>query len=383
MLDPKQMAGIPRPVTDLPDRSISVRVIRGELSNNIANQPVELHVGSKVLTVKTDEAGRAQFDNVSPGATVKATTEVAGERLESQEFRAPDQGGIRLMLVATDSSKAPATLPDAPAVKGDVVIVAESRIVIEPIEEAARVFYLLDIANNARVPVNPPAPFGFELPKGALGAAIMDGSSPNAAAAGAHISVQGPFPPGHTYVQAAYQMSAEGGSLTIAQRFPATLEQLAVVVKKAGSTTLSSPQLKEQRELPAQGEMFIAATGGAVAAGQPLELEVGGIPYHSAAPRIITLSLAGLIVVIGVWASGQPAGDPSGRVAERKRLIARRERLFSDLVRLERDRRSGRGDDRRYAARREEILAALENVYSALDGDDTGPEPADRAGLAA
>jgi hypothetical protein len=383
MLDPKQMAGIPRPVTDLPDRSISVRVIRGELSNNIANQPVELHVGSKVLTVKTDEAGRAQFDNVSPGATVKATTEVAGERLESQEFRAPDQGGIRLMLVATDSSKAPATLPDAPAVKGDVVIVAESRIVIEPIEEAARVFYLLDIANNARVPVNPPAPFGFELPKGALGAAIMDGSSPNAAAAGAHISVQGPFPPGHTYVQAAYQMSAEGGSLTIAQRFPATLEQLAVVVKKAGSTTLSSPQLKEQRELPAQGEMFIAATGGAVAAGQPLELEVGGIPYHSAAPRIITLSLAGLIVVIGAWASGQPAGDPSGRVAERKRLIARRERLFGDLVRLERDRRSGRGDDRRYAARREEILAALENVYSALDGDDTGPEPADRAGLAA
>jgi hypothetical protein len=383
MLDPKQMAGIPRPVTDLPDRSISVRVIRGELSNNIANQPVELHVGSKVLTVKTDEAGRAQFDNVSPGATVKATTEVAGERLESQEFRAPDQGGIRLMLVATDSSKAPATLPDAPAVKGDVVIVAESRIVIEPIEEAARVFYLLDIANNARVPVNPPAPFGFELPKGALGAAIMDGSSPNAAAAGAHISVQGPFPPGHTYVQAAYQMSAEGGSLTIAQRFPATLEQLAVVVKKAGSTTLSSPQLKEQRELPAQGEMFIAATGGAVAAGQPLELEVGGIPYHSAAPRIITLSLAGLIVVIGAWASGQPAGDPSGRVAERKRLIARRERLFGDLVRLERDRRSGRGDDRRYAARREEILAALENVYSALDGDDIGPEPADRAGLAA
>ncbi|HEV2985134.1 MAG TPA: hypothetical protein VGX46_12125, partial [Vicinamibacterales bacterium] len=275
------------------------------------------------------------------------------------------------------------TLPDAPAVKGDVVIVAESRIVIEPIEEAARVFYLLDIANNARVPVNPPAPFGFELPKGALGAAIMDGSSPNAAAAGAHISVQGPFAPGHTYVQAAYQMSAEGGSLTIAQRFPATLEQLAVVVKKAGSTTLSSPQLKEQRELPAQGEMFIAATGGAVAAGQPLELEVGGIPYHSAAPRIITLSLAGLIVVIGAWASGQPAGDPSGRVAERKRLIARRERVFGDLVRLERDRRSGRGDDRRYAARREEILAALENVYSALDGDDTGPEPADRAGLAA
>ncbi len=37
----------------------------------------------------------------------------------------------------------------------------------------------------------------------------------------------------------------------------------------------------------------------------------------------------------------------------------------------------------RYAARREELVSALELVYGALDSDDTGPEPADRAGLAA
>ena len=45
MLDPKQMSGIPRPVTDLPEHSISVRLIRGELSNNIPNVPIELQVG--------------------------------------------------------------------------------------------------------------------------------------------------------------------------------------------------------------------------------------------------------------------------------------------------------------------------------------------------
>ena len=383
MPDPKQMSGIPRPVTDLPDRSISVRVIRGELSNNIPNQPVQLRVGDKLLTAKTDEAGRAQFDNVTPGAAVKASTDVAGEHLESQEFPAPPRGGIRLMLVATDPSKPPATQPDAPAAKGDVVISTESRIVVEPVEEAAQVFYLLDIANNARVPVNPPAPFEFDLPKGAVGATIMEGSSPNAAAAGAHISVQGPFPPGHTYVQAAYQMPAPSGSLTIAQRFPAMLEQLAVVVKKSGSTTLSSAQVKEQRELPAQGEVFIAATGGPIAAGQLVDLEIDGIPHHSRAPRMIALALAGLIAILGLWASGRPAGDPSGSAAERKRLVARRDRLFNDLVRLERDHRGGSGDERRYATRREEILAALEQIYGALDGDDTGPEPADRTGLAA
>ena len=36
MPDPKQMAGIPRPVDDLPNGTVSVRLIRGQLSNNIA-----------------------------------------------------------------------------------------------------------------------------------------------------------------------------------------------------------------------------------------------------------------------------------------------------------------------------------------------------------
>src|SRR5690242_10018753 len=104
MPDPKQMAGIPRPVTDLPDASISVRLIRGQLSNNIASHLVELHYANgRVLKVNTDEAGRAQFDKLAPGV-VKATADVDGEHLESQDFEVPKQGGIRLMLVATDTN---------------------------------------------------------------------------------------------------------------------------------------------------------------------------------------------------------------------------------------------------------------------------------------
>ena len=105
MPDPKQMAGIPRPVTDLPNGTVSVRLIRGQLSNNIKDFPVELHVGSQVRTTKTDDAGRAEFGSLPAGATIKAVAVVDGERLESEEFPAPTQGGIRLMLVATDTSK--------------------------------------------------------------------------------------------------------------------------------------------------------------------------------------------------------------------------------------------------------------------------------------
>ena len=382
MPDPKQMSGIPRPVDDLPKGAISVRLIRGELSNNIAGHPVELHIGSDVRTVKTDEAGRAQFNDVPAGATVKATADVDGERLESQEFPAPSEGGVRLMLVATDKAKAAAAAA-APAVTGQVVIGAQSRIVMQPREGSLDVYYLLDITNNARSPVNAATAFEFEMPGGARGCGMMNGSSPQAAVNGAHVTVQGPFAPGSTFVQVACELPAESGGVEIEQRFPAALEHLAVVVKKAGDTTLRSPQLKEQRELPSEGEVFIAATGGAVAAGQPIELNVGGLPHHSAAPRRIALGLAMAIALAGVWAAGRPVEDRPAQAAERKRLAARRDKLFNELVRLEQDRRHNRIDDRRHAARREEVVAALEQIYGALDGDDTSPDLAERAALAA
>ena len=88
------MSGIPRPVTDLPNSSISVRLIRGDLSNNITNFPSNSTPARQVKTVKTDDSGRAQFSTASTArqSTVKAIAVVDGERLESQEFPVPAAG---------------------------------------------------------------------------------------------------------------------------------------------------------------------------------------------------------------------------------------------------------------------------------------------------
>ena len=384
MPDPKQMSGIPRPVDDLPNGAISVRLIRGSLSNNLTGHPVDLHVGPKVITVKTDENGRAEFKDFltgTAGATVKATADIDGEHLESQEFPAPTRGGIRLMLVATDPNKKDTPAP--PAQSGTVSIGDQSRFVVQPREEAVDLFYLLDIANNQTVPVNPPTPFVFDLPAGASGSAIMDGSSPQASVKGLRVTVAGPFAPGHTFVQVATSLPAEDGSIEIAQKLPANLDQLAVIVKKIDNDTrLKSPLLKEQREMPADGEVFIAATGGAVAAGQPIQLTIDGIPHHSQAPRRVALAIAFVVAVVGVWFATRPTGDAAAQAGERKRLIARREKLFNELARLDQDRRGGRVDERRSAARREELVSALEQIYNALESYD-GPDPAGRAGVAA
>jgi hypothetical protein len=364
-IDPRQMAGIPRPVNDLPDGSISVRLIRGQLSNNIAGHPVDAHLpDGRVVTVKTDDAGRAQFDKLQAGATVKFTASVEGEELESQEFPVPSQGGIRLILVATD--KGGAAPAGGPAVSGQVTMSENSQIWFEPGDEMVTVYYILEIVNGSSSPVTPAPPFAFDMPKGAQFTTLLDGSTPLARSKGAHISLAGPLPPGKTTLRVACEFPVGDGTIDIAQTFPAALDRLMVLVRKQGDAKLASQQLERQQEFPSEGETIIGGMGGPVRAGQPISVSLSDLPHHSAVPRWTALSAASVIVLAGIWA-GTRKEDGSARDAERKRLVARRDRLFGDLVKVERDRRNGRGDADKLAARREELIASLEHIYGALD----------------
>jgi hypothetical protein len=368
MPDPKQMSGIPRPVDDLPAGTVSVRMIRGQLSNNLIGQPVLMQGGGKTLTVKTDENGRASFTGIPAGTPVKASADVDGEHLESQEFPFPAQGGIRLMLVATDKAAAA-----KPAVTGTVTIGGQSRIVIEPGDENLRVYYLLSIENGSSSPVNTAKPFAFDMPKEGVGTTLLQGSSAKASVSGIHVLVQGPFPPGGTFVQVACEVPTSTGSYAVAAKFPAQVEQLAVVVKKLGDTKLSSPAIARQQDLTDAGETYIAAAGGPVPPDQPIELMLSGLPYHSAVPRWTALSLAFAIIALGAWVASRSAAVEPTRAAERKRLIARREKLLNELVRVEQDYRSGRVDASRHAARREDLIHTLEPLYASLDDSTALP----------
>jgi hypothetical protein len=154
-------------------------------------------------------------------------------------------------------------------------------------------------------------------------------------------------------------------------------------VQKVGDMKVASPQLTTQQDMSAQGETFIAGSGGRVLAGQPLTFSLSGLPHHSVVPRWVALLLAVCIVLAGVWATVQATGGAETRAAERKRLVARREKLFGELVRLERDYRQGRTDERRYATRRAELVASLEQIYGALDSDETAPDAGAVAGVTA
>jgi hypothetical protein len=370
MPDISQMAGTPLGAPELADATVSVRVLREQLGNNVVNHPVTLKGAQITKTAVTDAQGRATFTGIAVGTVVVAVSEVDGETLQSQEFDVPAKGGVRIALVAglkalkeRERAAADAGAKEAPRA-GIVVFGGETRVIFEFQDDNLNGFYILDIVNSARTPIDPGAPLVIELPRAAVGAAAMEGSSPLASVSGTRVTINGPFPPGTTPVQVAYTLPYESDTVTIEQPWPAPVEEMFVAVEQVGSLKLSSPQLPDQQEAEASGTKFLMGRGPRLAANQPFSLTISGLPYHDRTVRNVGLALALVVLGVGFWAAftGAPA-----RKSETAKLAARREKLFAELVELEQQRKSGRIDEKRYAARRQKLSTELERVLGELD----------------
>ena len=383
MPDLRQMSGVPLPVTDVAVGTVTVRVIRGSLANVIPGQSVELVVGGATRTATTNEQGRAEFTELVVGTNVKARTVVDGATLESQEFRVPASGGVRLMLVAAAGEAAPGTspsatappnptagpLPSLPATPGTVSLGDQTRFVFEMGDDALTGFYILQVVNSAPAPVEPPTPVTIDLPEGAQGATIMQGSSPQGSVAGTKVVIAGPFTPGATQVQVAFTLPYSGAQLAIEQRLPVALSALTLLVEKVGDMRLDSPQITQHRDIQAQGDTYLLGQGPGVNAGERLLVTIAGLPHHPLWPRNVALGLAALILAAGIWGAARPARAVAAENARRQKLMVKRDKLFAELASLEARQRAGGGDEARDLARRGELVEALERIYVELGED--------------
>lgn len=375
--DPRQMSGIPLPDPQLPPGTVTVRVIRGSMTNNVPDHPVELRAGDDVATAATGSEGRAEFAGLTPGLLAVAATELDGVRLESEPFPVPDSGGIRLILAGA----ADPALADAPAEPGTVTFGSDSRIEVRLGEEALNVYYWLDVMNARDVPVITATPLTIVLPDAAQGATMFGNSSPRTTVEGLRVSLAGPFAPGMTPLRVAYVLPYSGSSQVVAQALPANLDSLFLAVQKWGAMDLASDQIGRRADMSPDGpdgDTYIFAAGPRVAAGVPLSFEISGLPYHSAVPGQVTLALAFVILAAGVWAAATPPPAEGGGAERRRRLESRREKRFADLVKLEQQHRNGRVGATRYANRRRELMADLERIYGELD-DEAAPVALDVA----
>jgi hypothetical protein len=260
----------------------------------------------------------------------------------------------------TSEAEAAAKMPARPGV---VEIGPESRIIIEYQDDNLTVFYLLEILNNARTPIDIGGPLLIRLPTGAAGASMMQGSSQHASAKGDMLTITGPFPPGKTVAQAGFSLPQAGSNYELRQTWPAALAQVFVGMEKIGNMQVASKQLTDVREMNSDGQPFVMATGPRLNAGETMVLNLTGLPSHSNTPRNAGLIAAVMIFAIGAWFAFSPA---KAHAAQDAKLQARREKLLNDVVALEKKRRSKPLSDAD-EARLEKITAELERVIAELD----------------
>jgi hypothetical protein len=376
MPDPSLIHGKALPAPELSDGTITVRVVRESIGNDIPNQQVSLTASGRTRTAETDAQGRAQFTNLPVGQEGRAAATVDGEALQSDPFTIPDRGGLRVILVAGIAKAAErkaaeaAQATAAPPVKGTVVFGGNSRVLVQFADDVLQVYYVLEIVNSARNRVDIGGPLVIDLPPGTAGLTVLEGSSPSATVAGGRITVAGPFAPGTTSVQVAYRVAYNSGTVTLTQPFPAAFERITVGVQKIGAVSAASPQFTDVRDVTTQdGKVYALGNGGALAAGMPLTVTISNLPHHSPVPRYLALGLAGAVLIFGIWLATRTRDS-----VDTRSLAERREQLLKELTQLELRRREGAVSAERFAARRRRLMADLEQVYGEIDEPVRGPQ---------
>ena len=327
MPDPSVMNGRSLPAPDAPAGTTSVRVMRERIGNNVPGQDVSLvdASGATIGPRKTDDQGRATFEGLRPGTTYRAVAVVAGEKLESLPFTQPDAGGLRVVLfaglgarnggaapgAAPGAAAAPA-LPARPAPPGSITLGTQSRLVVEQADEFVEVFVLVEVVNGTDGPVSLPSPIVFALPDGALGSAVLEGSTDVAALDGGRIVVKGPLPSGPTAVQFGYRLSSDTGSAAIRQPLPLGGPMSTVIVRRSGATAVTVAGERARRDTTLEGRQYVVVTTGAVQPSTALDVRVTGLPSRPRWPVRLALGLAAGIVLLGVLFGRARADDDAG-----------------------------------------------------------------------
>jgi hypothetical protein len=316
MPDLSQMTGRSLPAPEAPIGTTSIRVMRQTIGNNVVGQEVTLvdASGATIGARRTDDAGRATFEGLRPGASYRAIAVVSGERLESLPFTQPASGGLRVVLVAGlgggPAGGGAAAVASRPAKPGEITLGTQSRLIVEQADEFVEVFVLCDLVNGTAAPVSLPQPIVFTVLDGALGTTVLEGTT-SAVLDGGRVVVKGPLAPGPTSVQFGYRLPSDTGQVAIRQAYPVGGPMTSVIVRRSGAAVLSVAGERQRRDTTLEGRDYVVVTTGAVEAARPLDIAVSGLPSRPRWPVRLALGLAGAIVLAG-FVFGRARADDDG-----------------------------------------------------------------------
>lgn len=310
-MDLRQASGVPLPAADIPAGTVSVRVVRDSFANNLSDVDVVFSVNGQQSTLKTDASGRAQVEGLASGTRVRTRAVVDGQVLESQEVTI-GATGIKFVLVATGAAASggpdAAGSPEAAGtIAGKVELGPESRVVVDYSNERLNIYYVMQVVNASSSPVDIGGPLAVDLPVAARGGTVVEGTTGKATVNGRRVIVTGPFAPGATSINVAFELPFSGSTALLEQQWPVDVQRLTMFGLKTGALDLASSQFASKQETNEQGQPLVVAFVNALPAGRSLSVSISGLPHESMWPRNIALALGGALAAAGIWAAVVPA----------------------------------------------------------------------------
>lgn len=361
------------PAPDLPAKTLEVRTL-DENGRPLPNLTVQLGAAAQggdgklqVTRVVTNAEGIARFTGLTTGATIgyAAVVDYHGMRLGTQPFTMPEAGGVRADIRALPRTNDPSIIS----------IGSGGRVVLQMHDDVLQILEMLPIENRTDKLFDP-GPGGVEipLPKGFVNAEAGESDRNKLEIRKNYgIAVHGPIAPtrgnggANNEITFAFTVPYYGSTYDFHQLMSNGLGATTMIVEEHGPLSVEGPGIGARQERELNGHKYWVMPIEAIAPGQKLSFLVSGLPAPDYTGRIASGTLALLLVVASVVFGRKPAGGRNQGVAERDRLMERREALFQQLVEAERERRtqtSASGDGAK--DRRNQLVAKLESVYRDL-----------------
>jgi hypothetical protein len=244
----------------------------------------------------------------------------------------------------------------------------------------------LIVANMTGVPFDTgPEGVLLPLPRGFTSAQLKDDDPARRAAieAGAGVRLTGVVPPGQREVVVQFALPIRDGRVTLEMPAPLGMFQSELFIVKSGEMVLvprAGVSTAPRVERADDGREFYALSNLTLTPGTTLELEIAGLPEPSRW-QAWARGLAGVVVValvslaLVVAARRPRARKPVAPAQQRHELYARRDRLYAELVALERARAAGRIEGGPFETQRKAIMTKLVLVHRELDELDAPTPP--------
>ena len=363
----------PVPAADLPAGTLEVTLVDGQ-GKPLANHDVNVgQAGAdgkvQAFDQKTDAQGLARFVNLSTAQDVGylVVAEITGMRLGTKPFRMAADTGMRVARLAP-----PARTSDTSILNLD----QGSRFIFEVREDFLFVGEVLSFRNESeRIFDGGPKGIFIPLPHEmtnfqAMGdGAIVEEVKSKGLLMRAEVPPTGPRDRG---VQArfAFLLPTYGDdTLQFEQALDVPMKSPLIIVPDSYKLTLVADGLRTlPKEKDSAGNPVSLYELGAIPAGGKVSIKISGLPNVDKTGHLVAIVVSVLLLCWAVWGvlgSRKGAGKEDKAKIERKNqdLRARREKLFEELVALEKRRRAGSDVDE---GRREQLVMQLQSVYRDL-----------------